>query len=77
VHLIIDPHGAKRLDDIDYIDAALPESFARNAAAHVSSAFQANGVSDGFATKYWTPEVQDAAFALPRFIAEIAAKAKA
>jgi hypothetical protein len=43
----------------------------------VSSAFQANGVSDGFATKYWTPEVQDAAFALPRFIAEIAAKAKA
>jgi hypothetical protein len=77
VHLIIDPHGAKRLDDIDYIDAALPESFARDAAAHVSSAFQANGVSDGFATKYWTPEVQDAAFALPRFIAEIAAKAKA
>lgn len=77
VHLIIDPHGAKRLDDIDYIDAALPESFARNAAAHVSSAFQANGVSDGFATKYWTPEVQVAAFALPRFIAEIAAKAKA
>ena len=36
-----------------------------------------NGVSRGFATKYWTPEVQDAAFALPRFIAEIAAKAKA
>jgi hypothetical protein len=77
VHLIIDPHGAERLDDIDYIDAALPESFARDAAAHVSSAFQANGVSDGFATKYWTPEVQVAAFALPRFIAEIAAKAKA
>jgi len=24
-----------------------------------------NGVSDGFATKYWTPEVQVAAFALP------------
>ena len=78
VHLIIEPHGAERLDDIDYIDAALlPESFARNVAAHVSSAFQANGVSDGFATKYWTPEVQVAAFALPRFIAEIAAKAKA
>jgi hypothetical protein len=78
VHLIIDPHGAKRLDDIDYIDAALlPESFARNVAAHVSSALQVNGVSDGFATKYWTPEVQVAAFALPRFIAEIAAKAKA
>jgi hypothetical protein len=78
VHLIIDPHGAERLDDIDYIDAALlPESFARNVAAHVSSALQVNGVSDGFATKYWTPEVQDAAFALPRFIAEIAAKAKA
>jgi hypothetical protein len=38
---------------------------------------QVNGVSDGFATKYWTPEVQVAAFALPRFIAEIAAKAKA
>jgi hypothetical protein len=59
VHLIIDPHGAERLDDIDYIDAALlPESFARNVAAHVSSALQVNGVSDGFATKYWTPEVQ-------------------
>ncbi len=30
----------------------------------------------GFATKYWTPEVHAAAFALPRFIAEIVAKAK-
>ena len=30
----------------------------------------------GFATKYWTPEVQVAAFALPRFIADIAKKAK-
>jgi spermidine synthase len=28
-----------------------------------------------FATKYWTPEVQAAAFALPRFIAETVAKA--
>ena len=28
-----------------------------------------------FATKYWTPEVHAAAFALPRFIAEAAAKA--
>ncbi len=28
-----------------------------------------------FSTKYWTPEVQAAAFALPRFIAEIVAKA--
>ena len=28
-----------------------------------------------FATKYWTPEVQAAAFALPRFIAEAVAKA--
>ncbi len=27
-----------------------------------------------FATKYWTPEVHSAAFALPRFIAEIIAK---
>ncbi len=30
----------------------------------------------GFATQYWTPEVQIAAFALPRFIEEIVAKAK-
>jgi spermidine synthase len=29
-----------------------------------------------FATKYWTPEVQVAAFALPRFLADIVAKAK-
>ena len=29
-----------------------------------------------FPTKYWTPEVHTAAFALPRFIAEIVAKAK-
>jgi spermidine synthase len=29
-----------------------------------------------FATKYWTPEVHAAAFALPRFIAERVAKAK-
>jgi len=30
-----------------------------------------------FATKYWTPEVHKAAFALPRFIAEAVAAAKA
>jgi hypothetical protein len=30
-----------------------------------------------FSTKYWTPEVHAAAFALPRFIAELVAKAKA
>lgn len=29
----------------------------------------------GFSTKYWTPEVQAAAFALPRFIADTVAKA--
>ena len=29
----------------------------------------------GFPTKYWTPEVHVAAFALPRFIAERVAKA--
>jgi len=29
----------------------------------------------GFPTKYWTPEVHQAAFALPRFIAEAVAKA--
>jgi spermidine synthase len=29
-----------------------------------------------FSTEYWTPEVHAAAFALPRFIAEIVAKAK-
>jgi spermidine synthase len=29
----------------------------------------------GFSTKYWTPEVHAAAFALPRFIAETVAKA--
>jgi spermidine synthase len=28
-----------------------------------------------FATKYWTPEVQQAAFALPRFIADLVARA--
>ena len=36
--------------------------------------YQAAG---SFATKYWTPEVQNAAFALPRFIAERVAAAKA
>jgi spermidine synthase len=30
-----------------------------------------------FATNYWTPDVQAAAFALPRFIADIVAKAQA
>ncbi len=30
----------------------------------------------GFATKYWTPQVHAAAFALPRFIAETVAKAR-
>jgi spermidine synthase len=29
-----------------------------------------------FSTKYWTPEVHAAAFALPRFIADVVAKAK-
>ena len=29
-----------------------------------------------FSTRYWTPEVHAAAFALPRFIAEMVAKAK-
>ena len=29
-----------------------------------------------FSTKYWTPEAHAAAFALPRFIAEMVAKAK-
>jgi spermidine synthase len=29
-----------------------------------------------FKTQYWTPEVHVAAFALPRFIAELVAKAK-
>jgi spermidine synthase len=29
-----------------------------------------------FATKYWTPEVHCAAFALPRFVAEIVELAK-
>ena len=30
-----------------------------------------------FKTKYWTPEVHKAAFALPRFIAELVDRAKA
>ena len=30
-----------------------------------------------FPTKYWTPEVHKAAFALPRFIADHVARAKA
>jgi spermidine synthase len=30
-----------------------------------------------FSTQYWTPEVHSAAFALPRFIAEVVVKAKA
>jgi spermidine synthase len=30
----------------------------------------------GFVTKYWTPEVQVAAFAQPRFIADLVAKAQ-
>jgi spermidine synthase len=30
----------------------------------------------GFVTKYWTPEVHAAAFALPRFIADVVAKSR-
>jgi spermidine synthase len=30
----------------------------------------------GFPTKYWTPEIHAAAFALPRFIADIIARAQ-
>lgn len=30
-----------------------------------------HGAAGGFATRYWTPEVQAAAFALPRYIAEM------
>jgi spermidine synthase len=30
----------------------------------------------GFATQYWTPEIHQAAFALPRFIGDIVAKAR-
>ncbi len=33
-----------------------------------------HAAAGGFATRYWTPEVQQAAFALPRFIAEVIAK---
>jgi spermidine synthase len=33
-------------------------------------------MAGGFATKYWTPEVHVAAFALSRFVADIVAKAK-
>jgi spermidine synthase len=29
-----------------------------------------------FSTRYWTPEVHAAAFALPRFIADVVAKAR-
>jgi spermidine synthase len=29
----------------------------------------------GFSTKYWTPEIHAASFALPRFIADTVAKA--
>jgi spermidine synthase len=39
----------------------------------LAARYQAAG---SFATKYWTPEVHKAAFALPRFIAEHVAKAK-
>ncbi len=33
-----------------------------------------HAAAGGFATRYWTPEVQQAAFALPRFIADVIAK---
>jgi spermidine synthase len=36
----------------------------------------ATAKAGGFATRYWTPDVHVAAFALPRFIADIVAKAK-
>jgi spermidine synthase len=39
----------------------------RTSATTISSRYRKAG---GFATKYWTPEVHAAAFALPRFIAE-------
>jgi spermidine synthase len=38
----------------------------------IAERYQAAG---SFSTKYWTPEVHKAAFALPRFIAEHVAKA--
>ena len=48
-------------------------SLRRRSATAISSRYRKAG---GFATKYWTPEVHAAAFALPRFIAETVALAK-
>jgi spermidine synthase len=45
----------------------------RTPLATISARYQRAG---SFATKYWTPEVHIAAFALPRFIAEQVAKAR-
>jgi len=45
----------------------------RTALATISARYRRAG---SFATKYWTPEVHIAAFALPRFIAEQVAKAR-
>jgi spermidine synthase len=41
----------------------------------VATIAQRHRKAGSFATKYWTPEVHAAAFALPRFIAEVVAKA--
>jgi spermidine synthase len=53
--------------------AATDPALRRVAVEVLSNRYAAAGA---FLTKYWTPEVQCAAFALPRFIAEIVEQAK-
>ena len=45
----------------------------RHSAKTIAARYRKAG---SFATKYWTPEVHVAAFALPRFIADLVAKAR-
>jgi spermidine synthase len=53
--------------------AAKDRKLRRHSARTIAARYQKAG---RFRTRYWTPEVQVAAFALPRFIAEQVATAK-
>ena len=53
--------------------AITPVSYTHLSAKTLAARYRRAG---SFMTKYWTPEVHVAAFALPRFIADVVAKAK-
>jgi hypothetical protein len=77
-HSITDPRGAKRVDDSDHIEATQRCAWKLRAQRCCTCGFIISSRTahrGACHQKYWTPDVQVAAFALP-LIAEVAAKAK-